>query len=33
MFAYERFHDGKMTDYTPSDEDLAAGRAKLPMVP
>ena len=32
MFAYERFHDGKMTDYTPTEEELAAGRAKLPKV-
>ncbi len=32
MFAYERFHDGKMTDYTPTDEEIAAGLAKLPKV-
>ena len=32
MFAYERFHDGKMTDYIPGEEELAAGRAKLPKV-
>ena len=32
MFAYERFHDGKMTDYIPTEEELAAGRAKLPKV-
>ncbi len=32
MFAYERFHDGKMTDYTPTDEEIAAGLAKLPVV-
>ena len=32
MVAYEKFHDGKMTDYIPTDEELAAGRAKLPKV-
>ena len=32
MVAYEKFHDGKMTDYVPTDEELAAGRAKLPKV-
>ena len=33
MFAYERFHDGKMTDYIPSDEDLAKGFAGIPKFP
>ena len=32
MVAYEKFHDGKMTDYVPTDEELAAGRAKLPKI-
>ena len=32
MYAYEKFHDGKMTDYAPTEEELAAGRAKLPKV-
>ena len=32
MMAYEKFHDGKMTDYVPTDEDLAAGFAKLPAM-
>ena len=32
MVAYEKFHDGKMTDYVPTDEELAAGRAKLPNI-
>ncbi|MBO4468453.1 MAG: TrpB-like pyridoxal phosphate-dependent enzyme [Clostridia bacterium] len=32
MVAYEKFHDGKMTDYIPSDEDLKLARAKLPKV-
>ncbi len=32
MFAYEKFHDGKMDDYCPSDEELAKYRDKLPRV-
>ena len=32
MVAYEKFHEGKMDDYIPSDEDLAKYRAKLPKV-
>ncbi len=32
MFAYEKFHDGKMGDYIPSDEEIAASLAKLPTV-
>ena len=32
MFAYERFHDGKMVNYAPTEEELAAGRAKLPKI-
>ena len=32
MVAYEKFHDGKMTDYVPTDEELQAGRAKLPKL-
>ena len=32
MVAYEKFHDGKMTDYVPTDEDLAKFRATLPRV-
>ncbi len=31
MFAYERFHDGKMDDYVPTDEEIAAGLSKLPQ--
>lgn len=30
MFAYEKFHDGEMSDYIPSDEELAEYRKKLP---
>ena len=32
MVAYEKFHDGLMTDYIPTDEELALYRAKLPKV-
>jgi len=32
MLAYEKFHDGKMTDYVPSDEDIQASLTKLPNV-
>ena len=32
MVAYEKFHDGKMDDYIPTDEELAKFRAKLPKV-
>ena len=32
MVAYERFNNGEMTDYIPSDEDLARSLAKLPKV-
>lgn len=32
MVAYEKFHDGKMTDYIPSDEELQASFADLPVV-
>ena len=33
MVAYERFHNGEMTDYIPSDEDLAKGFAGIPAFP
>ena len=33
MFAYEKFHDGKMTDYSPSDAELQASFATLPKIP
>ncbi len=32
MVAYEKFHDGKMVDYIPTDEELQASFAKLPKV-
>ncbi len=33
MVAYENFNDGKMTDYIPTDEDLAKSLATVPKVP
>ena len=32
MMAYEKFNNGEMTDYIPSDDDLAKGFAGLPEV-
>ena len=32
MYAYEKFHDGKMVDYTPTDEELAKGFSYLPKI-
>lgn len=32
MVAYEKFHDGEMTDYIPTDEDLQKGFDGLPKV-
>ena len=33
MFAYEKFHYGKMTDYIPTDAELQASFATLPKIP
>ena len=33
MYAYQSYNDGKMTDYIPTDADLAPGFAGLPNVP
>ena len=33
MFAYEKFHDGKMSDYIPTDADLQAGFDGIPKFP
>ncbi|MBR2581979.1 MAG: TrpB-like pyridoxal phosphate-dependent enzyme, partial [Oscillospiraceae bacterium] len=33
LVAYEKFNDGVMSDYIPTDEDLARGFAGLPQVP
>ena len=32
LVAYEKFHDGKMTDYIPTDDDLARSLSKLPKI-
>ena len=33
MVAYEKFHNGEMTDYIPTDAELEASFATLPKVP
>ena len=33
MYAYDAFNRGKMTDHIPSEEDLAAGFATIPIIP
>ena len=32
LYAYEKFNDGKMGDYIPTDEEIAASLAKLPKM-
>ena len=32
LVAYEKFHDGKMDDYIPTDEELKSFRARLPQI-
>lgn len=32
MFAYQKFNDGQMSDYIPTDEEIAKSLAKLPKV-
>ena len=32
MYAYAKYNDGQMTDYIPTDEELAESLAKLPKV-
>ena len=32
MMSYEKFHDGKMVDYAPTDEEIAQGFAGLPTI-
>ncbi|MCI5911064.1 MAG: TrpB-like pyridoxal phosphate-dependent enzyme [Oscillospiraceae bacterium] len=32
MYAYEKFNDGKMSDYIPTDEEIAASLANLPKI-
>jgi tryptophan synthase beta chain len=33
MFAYEKYNNGEMSDYIPTEEELAAGFAGLPHIP
>ena len=33
MMSYEKFNDGTMKDYIPTDEELAAGFAGIPKFP
>ena len=32
LYAYEKFNDGVMTDYVPSDEEIEASLATLPNI-
>ncbi len=32
LVAYQKYHDGEMNDYIPTDEDLAKSLALLPKV-
>ena len=32
LYAYQSFNDGKMTDYIPTDEDIAKSLSKLPQI-
>ena len=32
LVAYQKFHDGEMSDYIPTDEDLQKSIAKLPKI-
>ena len=32
MMSYEKFHDGKMVNYVPTDDEIAAGLSKLPQM-
>ena len=32
MVAYEKYHNGEMSDYIPSDDDLAQGFATIPDI-
>ena len=32
MMSYEKFHDGKMVDYVPTDDEINAGLSKLPSM-
>ena len=32
MYAYAAFNDGRMSDYIPTDEEIAASTSKLPKI-
>ena len=32
LYAYQKYNDGQMSDYIPSDEDIAASLSQLPRV-
>ena len=32
MVAYQKFNDGEMSDYIPTDEEISASLSKLPKV-
>ena len=32
MYAYEKYHNGTMADYIPTDDDLAKGFATIPHI-
>ena len=32
MMSYQKFHDGVMTDYAPTDEEIARGFAGMPKI-
>ena len=32
MYAYEKFHNGVMKDYIPTDDEIETALAKLPQV-
>ena len=32
LYAYQSFNDGKMTDYIPTDEDIAKSLSTLPQI-
>jgi tryptophan synthase beta chain len=32
MYAYQKYNDGEMSDYIPTDEEIAASVSKMPKV-
>jgi tryptophan synthase beta chain len=33
MYAYQKFNDGLMSDYIPTDEEIAVALSKTPVIP